>query len=54
MLTLRRLERSGRLCHLVGRGHGALTAMIGFAYFRELLTLIKLSSLGSWFSTQWA
>jgi small multidrug resistance pump len=45
MLALRRLELS--VAYAIWSGVGtALTAMIGFAYFRESLTLIKLASIG--------
>ncbi|MGB6441083.1 MAG: SMR family transporter [Methyloceanibacter sp.] len=44
VLALRRLELS--VAYAIWSGAGtALTAMIGFAYFREPLTLIKLASL---------
>ena len=44
ILALRRLELS--VAYAIWSGVGtALTAMIGFAYFREPLTLIKLASL---------
>ncbi len=44
VLALRRLELS--VAYAIWSGVGtALTAMIGFAYFREPLTLIKLASL---------
>jgi small multidrug resistance pump len=44
VLALRRLELS--FAYAIWSGVGtALTAMIGFAYFREPLTLIKLASL---------
>jgi small multidrug resistance pump len=44
ILALRRLELS--VAYAIWSGVGtALTAMIGFVYFREPLTLIKLASL---------
>ena len=44
ILALRRLELS--VAYAIWSGVGTvLTAMIGFAYFREPLTLIKLASL---------
>jgi small multidrug resistance pump len=44
-LALRRLELS--VAYAIWSGVGtALTAMIGFVYFREPLTLIKLASIG--------
>ena len=44
VLALRRLELS--IAYAIWSGVGtALTAMIGFAYFREPLTAIKLASL---------
>ena len=45
ILALRRLELS--IAYAIWSGVGtALTAMIGFAYFREPFTLVKLASLG--------
>ena len=45
ILALRRLELS--VAYAIWSGVGtALTAMIGFAYFREPFTLVKLASLG--------
>jgi small multidrug resistance pump len=44
ILALRRLELS--VAYAIWSGVGtALTAMIGFAYFREPFTLVKLASL---------
>ena len=44
ILALRRIERS--VAYAIWSGVGtALTAMIGFAYFREPFTLVKLASL---------
>ena len=45
ILALRRIELS--VAYVIWSGVGtALTAMIGFAYFREPFTLVKLASLG--------
>ena len=45
ILALRRIELS--VAYAIWSGVGtALTAMIGFAYFREPFTLVKLASLG--------
>jgi len=45
ILALRRLELS--VAYAIRSGVGtALTTMIGFAYFREPFTLVKLASLG--------
>src|SRR5262245_34448207 len=45
ILALRRIELSVAYVFWSGVGT-ALTAMLGFAYFREPFTLVKLASLG--------